>query len=415
MQKSTSLLFVKYNLSDLLRNNKELMINEINSIEGERFLNTAQADLVKYCIEKYTIDTPRLLKESITAAEEEMQVDVSRYSDRLVFDRSRPCYVPGQLIKITIPVKGDTDLFHAKPNTSTSSPPRALINKDSLQLIYEIPSGGSNEPDINGMINRTLRDIEEYLKWIENDAKIFNNSIAPIAESIITRRRELLLKNQHRIESLNIPIATRKNVPSTYAVPDIKRKIVPILPVASSSPYSAEPTIGLKEYDHIIKIVHNMARVIECSPSSFVSMKEEDLRQHFLLQLNGQYEGRATGETFNYCGKTDIIIKESNKNLFVAECKFWKGPEKYIETIDQILNYTTWRDTKTAIFVFNKNKDTTSVISKIDEVTPKHPNFKRKIEWHHESGFRYIFHHNSDKNKELYLTVLIFDVPTLRA
>jgi len=158
-----------------------------------------------------------------------------------------------------------------------------------------------------------------------------------------------------------------------------------------------------------------MGAILHCSPSSFVSMKEEDLRQHFLLQLNGHYEGRATGETFNSYGKTDIIIKEGNKNLFIAECKFWTGPEKYLQTIDQILNYTTWRDTKTAIFVFNKNKNMTSVISNIDEVTCRHFNFKRKIEWHHESGFRYIFHQNSDKNKELYLTVLIFDVPTLRA
>jgi hypothetical protein len=38
-------------------------------------------------------------------------------------------------------------------------------------------------------------------------------------------------------------------------------------------------------------------------------MREEDLRQHFLVQLNGQYEGQATGETFNFQGKTDILIR----------------------------------------------------------------------------------------------------------
>ena len=414
MQKSTKLLFTGYDLSDLLRDTKESMICEINGIEGERFLNTAQADLVKYCVEKYNKDTPKLLRESITAAEEEVKVDVSRDPNRFIFDTSRPCFVPGQSITITIPVYGDTSLFFAKPSTFTLSPPRALINENSLQLIYEIPVGSNTEPDIKGMLNRTLDEIERHLGWIKADIDAFNNNIAPIVEKAITERRQMLLKHQHRLESLNIPIISRKNVPSTYVVPDVKRKIVPTLPLASNSPYMAEPTIDLKEYDHIIEIVYNMARVMECSPAAFASMREEDLRQHFLLHLNGHYEGRATGETFNYCGKTDIIIKEGSNNLFVAECKFWKGPEKYLETIDQILNYTTWRDTKTAIFVFNKNKDTTSVISKIDQVTPSHPNFKRKIEWHHESGFRYIFHHNSDKNKELYLTVLIFDVPTLK-
>jgi hypothetical protein len=56
-------------------------------------------------------------------------------------------------------------------------------------------------------------------------------------------------------------------------------------------------------------------------------MKEEDLRQHFLVQLNGQYEGRATGETFNFEGKTDILIRAERKNIFIAECKFWDGPD----------------------------------------------------------------------------------------
>jgi hypothetical protein len=45
------------------------------------------------------------------------------------------------------------------------------------------------------------------------------------------------------------------------------------------------------------------------------------------VQLNGQYQGQATGETFNHVGKTDILIRHENKNVFVAECKFWGGYE----------------------------------------------------------------------------------------
>ena len=33
--------------------------------------------------------------------------------------------------------------------------------------------------------------------------------------------------------------------------------------------------------------------------------------------------------------------------------------------------------------------------------------FSRKT----ETGFRYVFHHPGDKNRELTLTVLVFDVP----
>ena len=99
---------------------------------------------------------------------------------------------------------------------------------------------------------------------------------------------------------------------------------------------------------------------------------------HFLLFLNGHFQGKATGETFNYEGKTDILIRENDKNVFIAECKFWHGEKVFNETIDQLLGYTSWRDTKTAILIFNKNKDFTSVLKTIDAIAKRHPNFVRR-------------------------------------
>jgi hypothetical protein len=89
-----------------------------------------------------------------------------------------------------------------------------------------------------------------------------------------------------------------------------------------------------------------MSLVIDRSPSSFITLDEEAIRTHFLLQLNGHYEGNASGETFNASGKTDILIKVDNKNIFIAECKFWDGVKKFNEAIDQLLGYLSWRDSK---------------------------------------------------------------------
>ncbi len=50
-------------------------------------------------------------------------------------------------------------------------------------------------------------------------------------------------------------------------------------------------------------------KVMVLSPSAFHTVDEETLRSHFLVQLNGHYLGQATCETFNYEGKTDILIK----------------------------------------------------------------------------------------------------------
>ncbi len=96
-----------------------------------------------------------------------------------------------------------------------------------------------------------------------------------------------------------------------------------------------------------LKIMQDMALVMERSPEAFKSMDEEALRQHFLVQLNAQFEGKATGETFNMGGKTDILLREADRNAFIAECKFWKGPKGFGEAIDQLLGYASWRDSKT--------------------------------------------------------------------
>ena len=155
-----------------------------------------------------------------------------------------------------------------------------------------------------------------------------------------------------------------------------------------------------------------MTQVMERSPKAFQNMKEEDLRTHFLVHLNGAYEGQATGETFNYEGKTDILIRLEGRNIFIAECKFWSGPEAFKETIDQILKYISWRDTKTAILLFNRTKNLSNVLSQIPSLVLSHPNFKSQIPFKAETGFRFSMSNKDDKNREFILTVIVFDVPT---
>ena len=64
--------------------------------------------------------------------------------------------------------------------------------------------------------------------------------------------------------------------------------------------------------------------------------------------------------------------------------------------------------------IFNRNLSFTEVLRKIEETTPKHENYKRTVGKPDESSYRYVFHQPNDKNRELILTVLAFDVPTAR-
>jgi hypothetical protein len=100
-----------------------------------------------------------------------------------------------------------------------------------------------------------------------------------------------------------------------------------------------------------------------------------------------------------------------NRNIFVAECKFWKGPAKLRETIDQLLGYTCWRDTKTALIVFNRGGSLSTTLARIPETVAAHPNYLRTLNNTSEIGLRFVLHHRDDPERELTMTVLVFEVP----
>lgn len=156
---------------------------------------------------------------------------------------------------------------------------------------------------------------------------------------------------------------------------------------------------------------------MERSPSTFVKLKETDIRNLLLVFLNDLYEGQASGETFNSKGRTDILIREKDNNIFIAECKFWKGPSKIDSTIRQLFKYVTWRDTKIAILFFIKNKNFSKVLMNIKETVPLNVNYLKKFQFQKknlqdQTIFSYVFKHPKDIHKEIYLTILAFHIPT---
>lgn len=409
VDKNSGLLFATHDLGRLVELQRTALREEVEGIGADRLLNTSPDDLAAYLVEKYSLACPALRREDWSASESEARIDVRHDRSRYFRDESGPRPVPGQKIEIEVPFDGDRELMFARASTFSMSPPRASVRGSSVFVAFEIPS----DADRNVMpeLERTLAAIDEHLGWVRTDADNFNRSLPAVAAQAVADRRQRILANQGRVAALGIPLKSRDGAPKTYALPDVRRKAVPVLPQAVSLPYEPEPALAMEHYEHVLNVVQNMVQVMERSPSSFAHMGEEAIRDHFLVQLNGHFEGKATGETFNASGKTDILLREGGKNVFIAECKFWKGPKNFHETVGQLLGYAAWRDTRAAILLFNRETSLSTVIAGAKDRTGAHPNFKRWESWRHESGFRCVLHHPGDRNRELVLTVLAFDVP----
>jgi len=231
------------------------------------------------------------------------------------------------------------------------------------------------------------------------------------ARQYIEQRKAELRKNQGLVSALGFPIKRRENAPQTFVAAQVRRKLTATRSSVSSASVP-EPALDEAEYQNILRIMDNMTKVMELSPHTFKDMGEEDIRQHFLVQLNGQYEGTATGETFNYQGKTDILIRLEGRNLFIAECKFWRGEKVFIETVDQLIGYLSWRDTKTALVIFNKNRNLTGVLENVKAGMGKHSNLKRSPKVEGETRFRYVMSNPNDAEREIIVTVLVYDIPS---
>lgn len=401
-------LFSDYDLARSLEGQQQALAGEVQAFDGTRLLNTSVDDLCAYFVAKYTV-TPIVLSDQVTVDQRDVQVDVSQHPLRDIRDRSRPFHIAGTRVVFHIPFEGDSDLFRAQPSTQTGWMPHGTVEGRELLLSYERTDHDGSA--LRREFDNTLGEIRQYLGWIEQQVISHNRSLNSQALRLVTTKRDKLLRDQGLARSLGFPLHQRENAPMTYTVPTVKRRIAPRMPHASATAFVPEPTLDAKEYEHILSVIQNMVLVIERSPETFRMLKEEDLRNHFLVQLNAQYEGQAAGETFNGSGKSDILIREKGRNLFIAECKFWDGPKSLTDAVTQLLSYATWRDGKLALLVFNRKRDFSAVLQKIQPTLGEHPHWKRAVDYRSETGWRCIVHHPDDKNRELLLTVLAFEIP----
>ena len=158
-------------------------------------------------------------------------------------------------------------------------------------------------------------------------------------------------------------------------------------------------------------MIHDVGKEFERLPSVYAGKKEEHLRDHFLMMLEPNFEGSATGETFNKTGKTDILLRHDSSNVFIAECKFWKGQKSFLATITQLLGYLTWRDSKAAVIMFVPNKEFTTVIETAKECIDQHPNYIRAVSEQDETWLNYEFHLDGDRNRVVKIAVMFYHTP----
>jgi len=397
-------LFASGDLSASIEAHRQKMQEQINALSPSQLLPADDATVCQHFVGEFTINPVEIHDEHIVLIDPR-EMEVERYSE----DFGRHFRRKQLEFRFEIPFTGDAVLLNYRPSTWSSVFPHATVEQGKIVVIFH--RADRDGETIKREFNEELSRIKQHLGWQRPDIDRWNQALPELVRQQVAARREKLVADNKLVTDLGFKIV-RRGEPTSYSVPIQRKQVVPPLPPARPGAVAApDPVLETAVYEEILNTLDGMSVVMERNPSAFATIDEETLRTHFLVPLNSNFRGMATGETFNAAGKTDILIKHQDRILFIAECKFWKGPQSLIDAITQLLSYTTWRETKAAILLFSRKKDFSAVLAQIPQVFAQHPSHVRKVDYAKSTGFRFILRSPNDPQRHLTVTLLAFNVP----
>lgn len=399
-------IFGEAELSGFLEGYLHQLKQEVHNEEKNKLLNVNEEDYINYLAENHSIDPLEILWDDISISDHEEMIR-AEYFPGDFHVRTGGAY-PKQVITYHVPFTGLGRLLTLAPSSRLMWSTDVKVHGNSFS--FDIINWRDNPDDIKREADQALRNIRQQSENVAREVAQYNGGLRRHAEDVFKARKAQLLKQSNLLESLGVPVKKAAQVAGTFAVPAVKKKTIIEKPKSSATPYKPEPALDESIYKDILKICHDAGVEIERHPSIYQGKDEETLRDHFLMVLAPHFES-TTGETFNKNGKTDILIRHENSNVFVGECKFWRGPKQHAETIDQLLGYLTWRDSKAAILYFIPTKQLEPVFDALRKTTPEHGCFVKDKGSFAQGWFDYRFHLPGDETRSVEVAILCFHFP----
>ncbi|MEJ7738998.1 MAG: hypothetical protein WKF97_16355 [Chitinophagaceae bacterium] len=402
-------IFVKFQLSDFIFKKRNQLVTEIDKLEV--FDTVSHTQILEDFVRRYTLEPLKLNKPVPEGGHKE--------TNRHIKDPSSGIDIKQKVFEVNVRLtfEGEGQLFYCRPPLWYKTEPTSFIfDPFNKYIIITIQLADLSEQMFQHEVDKAVNEWELNIPGINAGVRPWNSELRGLIDALLIERK-LFVGEKHRFLQ-NIGLKINPASDQFMIPPPIAKKFVPKPVSDTSTEYNKQVTSTLQEevYNDIIEVLYNVGRAIERKPSLYNLKYEEDLRDMFILFLETRYESTAgVGEAFNKKGKTDILLKytKDGTNIFVAECKFWTGPRKYHETIDQLFGYLTTRDSKAAIMIFVDQKNFQGVITSIKKGTPKHPQYEAIYKERYDSSFGYKFSLPDDQHKIIQVEVMLFHFPKL--
>ncbi|OBG57307.1 hypothetical protein A5703_05380 [Mycobacterium sp. E188] len=368
----------------------------------DELLNVAVGDVVDYLVDMGSVDCPELLTDEMYQLEP-TEIE-QKYKD---WDEIRTRRVVR--LEFVVPFVGPRVIFSLQADHFSPVPPQVLQLRDhEIRLAVDgpLPDGAA----IRSAVEARIREIERNLAWSRQQIDVHNRMIREQVPTMVERRRDELLATRELQADVGFPVHHRADA-DRFAAPVRRKAVTPRRPEPSGARarFKPEPALAEADFQDALRVLANQRNALERSPSVVTKLNEEEIRDILLVGLNSQFEGGAGGELFNGEGKTDILIRVDDRNIFIGECKVWSGPKTMDDALDQLFRYLVWRDTKAAILLFIRRQDVTAIIDKAIAKIEAHPNYKRsRPRVDGDEHFEFTMHAEDDPGREIRLVLLPF-------
>jgi hypothetical protein len=379
----------------------------VEKLPEDELLSRSTADLVEQYTPLATVEPLSVGSEPVDGDVTETVVDVSG-DFRWGGDRAK-----GFKVRASYEFTGDPRLFKHRPSTFQLVHHEAAVHDGVITIEFVHPGLDMTPEQARAALAPELDRIQVMAGYAAEDARAHNERVAEQIRALVENRKDRVRKRRDLAGGLGFPLKKRTDAPRP--VPLARKEIGSSRPRSRDpgQPYRDEPALTKKQYEDALDVIRSTVLAMERTPSVASGKPEEELRDQILVQLNGTFTGEATGETFVQSGKTDILLKDGERHVFVGECKWWTGPSDCAKAIDQLLGYLPWRDEKAALILFIDRKDATAAIEKADEAIRDHPAFKRAGSTPADASGRrnYILGHPDDFDREIHLAALFAVLP----
>ena len=399
-------IFAEQRLSDFLDERLNRLRQEVQNQDTNYLLNVNETSFIDYLVNRYQVELLVFYWDQISVSYCEKPIPAELFPPSFHV-RPGKSY-PRQVITYHLPFSGDKELLKCQPSRYIMWTKDIRLEGDCV--CFDVINWQDDAEAIKREADNIIGYIRRQAENVSKEVLEFNSRLEKETQQLVQARKAYILKQENLVASLGVPVRKAGQVPPTFSIPITKKNIIVKKPDAPTSPFMPEPTLDEEVYQEILKIIYETGIEMERHPSIYKDKDREVLRDHFIMVLSPHFES-ATGETFNKSGKTDILIRHEKQNIFIAECKFWKGIKIFYDTIDQLLGYLTWRDSKAAIVCFVKNKELDPVLKTIEQEIVKHSCFIKYYGKKEEGWFMFEFHLKDDPTRSVKLAVLCFHFP----